>query len=199
MPNTTTTDPAIIRLSEVRLSFPHLFTPHAMQDDQEPKFSAVFLLDNEKHAKTLDLIERTTNRLILDYFKKPLKLKVCLRDGNEKPDFDGYGDGISFIAASRKQRPPVVDRDPSVPITEADGRIYPGCYVNATIRLWVQDNKWGKRVNAELRAVQFVKDGESFGAGPVDAESEFDNVSDTDTGNARSTRSAKPSANVDDY
>ena len=35
-------------------------------------------------------------------------------------------------------------------------------------------NEFGKRINANLRAVQFVKDGEAFGVKPVDAEDEFD-------------------------
>lgn len=167
------TDPTIIRLDNVRLSFPHLFQPHAMEEGQEKKYGASFILDNDKHAKLLEHIEATIERLALDAFKKKIHFKTCLRDGDEKPNMDGYGDGVSFITASRKTRPAVVDTDPSVPITEEDGRIYAGCYVNATIRLWVQDNKWGKRVNAELRAVQFRADGESFGAGPVNAEEEF--------------------------
>lgn len=170
-------DPAIIKLENVRLSFPHLFTPHAMEEGQEKKYGAVFILDNEKHDKTLTLIEKTIERLALDFWKKKMHFKTCLRDGNEKPEMDGYGDGVMFISASRKTRPAVVDRAVN-PITEEDGIIYAGCYVNATIRLWVQDNKWGKRVNAELRAVQFVKDGESFGAGPVNPEDEFASLED---------------------
>lgn len=170
-------DPAIIKLECVRLSFPHLFTPHAMEEGQEKKYGAVFILDNEKHDKTLTLLEKTIDRLALDFWKKKIHFKSCLRDGNDKPEMDGYGDGVMFISAIRKTRPAVVDRAVN-PITEEDGIIYAGCYVNATIRLWVQDNKWGKRVNAELRAVQFVKDGESFGAGPVNAEDEFTSLED---------------------
>lgn len=167
------TDPAIIKLENVRLSFPHLFTAHAMEEGQEPKFSATFLMDTTVHAKTIELIEKTIERLALDEFKKKTPFKSCLRDGNDKAELDGYGDGVMFINAARKTRPPVVNRDPNVAITEADGIIYAGCWVNANVRLWVQNNKWGKRVNAELRAVQFVKDGESFGAGNVKAEDEF--------------------------
>lgn len=176
MSKTNTPDPAIIKLENVRLSFPHLFKPHAMEEGQEPKFSATFLLDNEKHAALIERIEKTIERIALDHWKKKMSFKKCIRDGNEKADLDGYGDGITFISAARKTRPAVVNRDVT-PLTEEDGVIYSGCYVNATVRLWVQDNKWGKRVNAELRAVQFVKDGESFGAGKVNAEEEFEAVS----------------------
>lgn len=171
-----TTDPNIIKLTNVRLSFPHLFTPHSMEEGQEKKFSATFLLDNEKHKALINQIEKQIERMAIDAFKKKVSFKSCLRDGNDKIDLDGY-EGCMFIPASRKTRPAVVDRDVN-PVTEEDGVLYAGCYVNATIRLWVQDNKWGKRVNAELRAVQFVKDGESFGVAPVKAEDEFEQVSD---------------------
>ena len=179
MPATDKTAPdiAIIKLEGVRLSFPQLFKPRAMinargEPEGEPKFSATFIMDCEKHASLIAKIEKTIERLALDYWKKKMGYKSCLHDGNDKADMDGYGDGLMFITSSRKTRPVVVDRQVN-PVTEEDGIIYAGCYVNATVRLWVQDNKWGKRVNAELRAVQFVKDGESFGAGQVNAEDEF--------------------------
>ncbi len=182
-------DPALIKLTNVRLSFPHLFVAHSMEEGQEKKYGASFIMDNEKHGELLDLIEDTIERLALDKWKKKTGFKSCLRDGNDKAEMDGYGDGVMFISASRKTRPAVVNLDPSIPLTEEDGVIYAGCYVNATIRLWVQDNKWGKRVNAELRAVQFLKDGESFGAGKVDAEDEFDNLAG---GEAEETPARRP-------
>lgn len=198
---TKATDPAIVKLPAVRLSFPHLFTPHAMEEGQEKKFSATFLLDEKEHGKLLDQIDALIDRLALDEFKKKVSFKRCLRDGNEKMELEGYGDGKFFILASRKTRPAVVDHDLN-PITEEDGKIYAGCYVNATIRLWVQNNNWGKRVNAELRAIQFLKDGESFGAGKVNVEDEFDTISDgsgeESTGSRRSGR-GKASTNPDDF
>lgn len=136
-------DPAIVKLPHVRLSYPHLFKAHAMEEGQEEKFSCNLILDNTEHGPLLDQIDALIERLALDEFKKKVPLKhKCLHDGNEKIDKEGYGDGTSFISASRKTRPAVVDRDLS-PLTEADGKIYPGCYVDATIRLWVQNNKWG--------------------------------------------------------
>ena len=172
----TTTDPNIITLKNVRLSFPHLFNAHAMEAGQEPKVSAVFLLQNKEHDALIKLIEKTAARVALDEFKKPIRLtRELLRDGNTKQELEGYGDGVTFLTASRKTRPVTVDRD-TTPVAEEDGKLYAGCYVNATVRLWCQNNKWGKSVNAELRGVQFVKDGPSFGAGAVNAETEFEAV-----------------------
>lgn len=166
------TDISVIRLDNVRLSFPHLFTANAMQEGQEKKFSATFLMDTEKHKDLIGKIEKTIERLALDKWKKKISFKQCLRDGEEKEGTDGYGEGVRFLSASKKTRPNVVDRNMD-PLIEEDGKIYAGCYVNASIRLWVQDNQYGKRVNAELRTVQFVKDGESFGVAPCKPTDDF--------------------------
>lgn len=175
-----TTDPNIIRLTNVRLSFPNLFTPRAAMDDgKEPKYSATFLLDKKQHAALISQIEKATDRVALDEFKKKVPLKhKPLRDGNERSDKEGYGDEVMFINTTNTRRPAVVDRDLS-PLTKEDPKPYAGCFVNATIRLFAYDHKTGgKGVSAALRAVQFVRDGESFGAGPVNAEEEFEPVTD---------------------
>lgn len=40
--------------------------------------------------------------------------------------------------------------------------IYSGCKVHAKLRLWAQDNKGGKRVNAEIVGLMFAGDGQPF-------------------------------------
>lgn len=207
--STDNKDPNIIKLPRARLSFPHLFTAKAMEEGKEPQFSATFLLDNTTHATVLDRIDAVIDRVALDFFKKKVPLKhKCLHDGNEKADLEGYGDGTSFLVSSNKSRPGVVDRRLN-PVTEADNLIYAGCYVNATVRIFAWEHKTGGRgVSAQLRAVQFVEDGESFGAGPVDAQKEFDALEDGEgapVGGVSRPRSGgrstggKPSANLDDY
>ncbi len=107
--------------------------------------------------------------------------KCCWYDGNCK-SYDGYEDNF-VLSASRGQdkgRPVVIDAD-KTPLSEKDGKPYAGCYVNATVEVWAQDNKFGKGIRATLRGVQFVKDGDAFSAGtPVD-ENEFDAVAPAET------------------
>lgn len=164
----------IVKLIKVRLSFPHLFTARAVNEGDKPKFSANFILDNDEHEDLIAELEDAIESVATEQWKgkTPKNLKTCLRDGEDYADKDGYGDGTMFLTASTDKRPPVVDRDMS-PIVEDDDKIYAGCFVNATIRLWAQDNQYGKRVNANLRAVQFVRDGDAFGAEPIDIENEF--------------------------
>ena len=102
--------------------------------------------------------------------------------GNTKVDGqgevkEGYAD-MWVIGASEFVRPAVANRSGG-PVVEGEPQApYGGSYVNATITLWTQNNKWGKRVNANLRGVQFVKDGDAFGRAPISAEDEFEALED---------------------
>lgn len=91
------------------------------------------------------------------------KDRLALHDGDDKQKYAGFP-GNRYLSPSSDTRPTVVDRDRS-PLTKDDGKVYSGCYVNAKVELWVQDNNYGQRVNCTLLGVQFVKDGDAFGAG----------------------------------
>ncbi len=165
-------------MKNVRLSYPKLFVPESMEAGKEPKYSANFLLDKKEHAGLIAHIEKQVERVALDKFKKKVTLKRRpLRDGNERAETEGYGDEVMFVTANEVRRPVVCDGDLR-PLTKEDPKPYAGCYVNANIRLFAYDHPTGgKGVSAALVAVQFAKDGESFGAGPVVVEEQFDKVS----------------------
>ena len=174
-----------IKLKNVRLSFPALAKAKAFKDEDsgnesEPYYSATFLLDKVKQKSQIKQLDDAVQQLLEDHFagkKIPGAVKRPLRDGSEKDHIDGYGDTVKFISASTKKRPVIVDRSVNaVEGNEIEEMFYAGCYVNASLRLWVQDNKWGKRVNAQLRAVQFAKDGEAFGETAVNPEEEFESL-----------------------
>jgi hypothetical protein len=55
----------------------------------------------------------------------------------------------------------------------SSGKPYSGCYVNAVIELWAQDNKFGKRINASLMGVQFLRDGQRLSGGGVASADDF--------------------------
>ena len=50
----------------------------------------------------------------------------------------------------------------------------------ALVDFWAQDNQFGKRVNATLTGVQFVRDGDSFGGARVAAADDFDVLDDAE-------------------
>lgn len=180
-----------ITLENVRISFcQNLFRAGSFQPDQPPKYGATFIFEpgsaNEKTLKKA-IVEAAETKWPGKGTATVKQLmasgKVCLRDGDEKSNYDGF-EGMAFVTASSKKRPTVVDRDRS-PLTEDDGRVYPGCYVNAILEIWAMDNQFGKRINAELTGVQFVKDGEPLGGGAAPATADdFPALEDDDTGSA---------------
>jgi len=174
----------IVKLKNVRLAFPSIFAAKAMKPGDEPRFSATFIFapDHPAHQEIKDAILQAAKDKWAGKWEETLKAikakgDICLRDGAEKADFDGF-DGKMFVSASTKTQPAVVDRD-RTSLTLADGRPYGGCQVNAIIDIWAQDNGFGKRINASLSGVQFFADGDSFGgARPARAE-DFDAVEET--------------------
>jgi hypothetical protein len=168
-----------IILKNVRISFPSLFKK-ATYNGEETGFEGTFLINKEDQADQAEAIQNAIKDLIKTNLKSA-KLqpdKICLRDG-DLVEYDGYADHFS-IKASSKKRPLVIDRD-KAPLVEEDGRPYSGCYVNASIELWAQDNNYGKRINATLLAVQFFKDGEPFGDNSSGSLSDFDAFGDDDS------------------
>lgn len=106
------------------------------------------------------------------------KDRLAVHDGDTKPNYDGYpGNFFLSPSAAENAAPTVIDRD-RTPLNKRSGRPYSGCYVNASLDIWAQDNAFGQRINAQLRGIQFYADGDSFSAGrPADAD-EFEEVTE---------------------
>ena len=148
-----------IILKDVRLSFASLFRK-ATFGGEETKYEGTFLIDKVKQA---DQIKNIVDAIEAMQSGKKSKLspdKICLKDG-DFIDYDGYS-GTMSIKASNGKRPMILDKDRTA-LAEDDGKPYSGCYVNAVLNLWFQDNSFGKRINASLTGVQFAKDGAPFG------------------------------------
>lgn len=170
-----------LKLTNVRLAFPVLFEARTVNGEGKPAFSASFLIDPKDpqvkaiHA-AIEQVAKEKWASKADAMLKQMRAqdKVALHDGDLKANYDGFP-GMFYVSARSATRPLVIDRDKS-PLAEADGRPYAGCYVNASIELWAQDNNYGKRVNASLRGVQFNRDGDAFAGGGAASEDEFDDV-----------------------
>lgn len=172
-------DPNIVQLKNVRLSFPALFEPKkGPEETSKAAYAATFLLDKKSNAESIKAVNAAIDNLVKTEFKGVRPPKVCLREGSEKAHLDGYGADIMFISARNEKRQIVVDSDGETPLEAKDGKIYAGCYVNVVIRLWAQNNKFGKRINASLGPVQFVRDGEEFGDSRINPADHFTAISD---------------------
>lgn len=175
-----------IIVKKVRLAFPALFKAKAVLDS-EPRFSASLLLDkNDPQIQAIEkAIEEVAKAKWGDKAAATLKQlrasdRTALHDGDVKEQYDGFA-GNMYISAANSTRPLVIDRD-TTPLAEEDGKPYAGCYVNASIELWAQDNKYGKRINASLAGVQFLKDGDAFTGGGAASVDEFEDLSTEDDG-----------------
>ena len=172
-----------IKLENVRLAFPQLFEAKSVNGEGEPAFSASFLLDPSHPAATalreaFESMGKEKWGAKWPAVKKEIETKdrTALHDGDTKSGYAGF-EGNLFVSARSKTRPLVIDKD-KTQLDSADGKPYAGCWVNAVLDLWCQDNNYGKRINASLRGVQFVRDGEAFAGGGTASDDDFDDITE---------------------
>lgn len=173
----------VITGKNTRLSFTHVFAPHAMNDGQEEKYSVMLLIPKDD-KETLDAIKRAQKAAAEQKWgaKVPKNLKNTLRDGDDEQDTDERPEfaGHYFINVSSKTKPGVV-----LPIKGADGKlkpateedIYSGVYARVSINFYGYDTAGNRGVTAGLNNILKSRDGEYLG-GRASAESDFDEFAD---------------------
>ena len=164
-----------MKLQNVRLSFHSIFEK-SVYDGNEGKYEATFLIP-KKNKELYKKIKTKIDTIILNSGLKISTDRICLKDGDEK-EYDGYKDHF-YLKASSLKRPLVLNRD-RTPLTADDEVIYSGCIVNAVIDFWLQNNKYGKRINSNLYGLQFVKDDEPFGMCSGDAFNQFESLDENE-------------------
>jgi len=190
-----------LKIVGARLAFPTLFTPASFQGEGDEYYSCSLLVPSEdtkafvaevgsdgklgygtKQITLAQAIEQVGKEKWKDKWPAIRKAQEakdanCLHDGDTKAQYAGFpGNWFVSCRAKSDQRPAVRDTN-GAPLTERDGRIYAGCYVIALIEIWAMENGFGKKVNAQIRGVQFLRDGYAFGAGAPAADNEFEDVS----------------------
>lgn len=185
----------IITLDNVRISFPQLHEAKTVNGQGEPAFSAAFLMPPDSPA--LALINKTILEVGFKKWKQDWKTgkpgadgkptpgiytilkaqgRLPLHSGDEKANYEGYAGNFSLSARS-PTRPGVIDRN-TTPLTAQDDKCKSGDYVRASVEIWAMDNKFGKRICAKLRWVQFLAQGDRFAGGgtPIDPN-EYEDLS----------------------
>jgi hypothetical protein len=172
-----------IMLRDVRQSFMCYWKaePFPSGNDPTPYYSGTYLLPPD-HPQLPELKkicvelcnEKWGKRGPAIYKAIQMTGKIFLRDGNTKPDYDGFP-GNWFISARSKVMPSYFDGQKQ-PLTEQQGVLYSGCYVNVSLEMFAYD-KGNNGLGARQRGVQFLRKGEAFGGGgPPADESEFDEI-----------------------
>lgn len=173
-----------IRIDNVRASYPHLDKMYQAPPGKDgkqsaPAFSIVGMLDKKTHVDAKNLIVEVMNGIQKEKDTKVAKDKKFIRDGDDgdKLEYEGY-----WTVSARETRRPSVRHRSGEPMSEKEIQdiIYAGCRVNILVNPWFQDNDFGKRINSNLLAVQFVRDDEQIGQARIDDEGVFDPIEGED-------------------
>lgn len=155
----------------VRLAFAqHLFEAGSFDGESKPAHSVTAVLDPknpilvevekaEEEAAKAKWGEKATATL------KAIRAagKGVIKDGDLKAHYDGFA-GNKFISLRSPNRPAIYGRE-NEKLPQNDGSIYSGSYAHIYIEVWAMDNKFGKRVNAEITGLRSSRDGDAFGGG----------------------------------
>lgn len=186
----------VVFLQNVRLSFPHLADPQRQITPETGKerisYNADFILaqDNPSYQRFMQTVGNVATEKWKEHAQQVLQLIQndrrlrCYGNGTEKINkktfqpYDGYN-GMLYITAGRDTMPQIIREDGSacdlnsMEAQQLARKMYGGCYVNAAVKPWPQDNKHGRAIRCDLVAVQFCRDGEPFGEGAVDVSGMF--------------------------
>ena len=170
-----------VMLRNVRLSYEHIFQPSAMDDNSTAKYSAEILIP--KDHPDLPAVKRALLEAGAEKFPQafapgkpwPMGFTSALKDADVDTDSNGTIIAVKnpeakgcYILKTQSTRRPVTLGRRKEQLTEADGVIYSGCYINVSAAFdGYEYGKIKKGVTCYLNGVQFVADGEPFGANAV--------------------------------
>lgn len=198
----------VIYLSNKRMSFAHLAEPHAPGNAQNAKkrYSADFIMpeNDPDWNKVMQQVQAVATEKWKDQAQAVLQMiyqdrrSRCFGDGQEKVNkqtMQPYPEyvGMKYISGLRDFPPQLIRTDGSpvdpqntMEYQQLARQLYSGCYVNAALQIWAQENEHGRGIRCELLGVQFANDGEPLGAESPDVSGMFNPVAGAPTpvGNA---------------
>lgn len=177
----------IIRINNVRLSFPSIANPKASTQGGQLRFRATALIPyQDPQLQELQKLiwdvayaewgNQAGNVLNLINADKRLR---CYGQGETKlsgetgEPFDGYP-GNFYIEGLAEQRPTLYDENLILIDPMSMGsRFIGGDYCDFVFRVWAQNNASGRGIRAEILGLRFVREGEHFGAPRADVGAIF--------------------------
>lgn len=173
----------VIRTPKFRVSFPSVFEKSGPPgtDAKKLKYSVVMLFNlveiekNPAQKALWDAMLNAAKACAVDKWhdKMPQGLVSPFRNGTEKEQYDGYGEGVIFLTAKTERRPGIVDQNVNRIIDPED--FYAGCYAHADINPYAWSYMGKNGIGFGLQNVQKIADGERIGGG-ASAESSFDAI-----------------------
>lgn len=173
----------IVIAGPVRLSYLNVFTARENKLRKAKEFSCTLLFpkgDAATEGKLKDIRE-VMNKALVEKFKEiPKKYETCLHDGDLVTDNDGNPKhpGYWFISTrAGEEYPPVLIDSKRQPVIDSKAWVS-GDWGNVKLAFYGYEFEGKKGVSTGLRAIQFVKKDEPFGASsdPESVANEFDEV-----------------------
>ena len=174
-----------IFLNEVRLSFPSLKVPTSSYQNGPLKYRADLLMEPtsknwiECQQEIMKLAQAKWGEHAQQALGSLERMKRSFGDGSERRKqktmevFEGY-EGMKYVVATSNDKPKLIHPQTGEEITndleyqQLAGQLYGGCFVNAAIEFYIPKDPSKLGVFCGLVAIQFAKDGESFGGGRPD-------------------------------
>lgn len=191
-------------ITKARLSFPHIISPQAAKNDpaKPGTYGADLILSETSpdwiafmnhYATTIQEKFKDQAPIVMTLIQAKTKLR-CFGNGNEKINgktgeiYSGYAGNMFISTKTSDYRQPQIinalgqkiDNANAMLYRDLTSKMYAGCYVNAVVKPWIQDNEHGRAYRCELVALQFAADGEHFGKPEADVTDLFGAV-DTPT------------------
>ncbi len=190
---------AMIFVSNARLSFPWIVDPQVKKNDaglENRSYNCDLIMSEQDPA--YQKFMQTYAAMATEKWKQnaPAAMQMihadrktrCYGSGAERVNkktfqpYDGYVGNV-YISARSARQPQIiradgtpVDPSNTMELRSVASKLYGGCYVNAVIKPWLQENSNGLGVRCDLIAIQFAKDGDAFGAGAADVTGFFQPV-----------------------
>ena len=174
-----------ITLKNVVLAFPALAEPQSLGEG-EPAYGAKFpIVPNSEQQKLIeDAIMAEAKEAWKDKAKSVLSLleedgKVCFtkkvyKSKKTGEPYQGF-EGKHYLSTRNAKTQPTVFDQYGEEVTgkgDIERKAFSGAVVHASIEVWAQDNKWGRRINCSLRGVMLTGEGENFGGGSAPASAD---------------------------
>lgn len=174
-----------IMLKNITMAFPALAEPQAFGEG-EPAYGAKFPVKiNGEHQKLLeeamlaeakeqwkDKAESVLAMLVED--GKVAFVKKVYRSKKTGEPYQGF-EGTHYLSARNAKTQPTVFNQYGEELTskgDIERQAFSGARVNASVEVWAQDNKWGRRINCSLRGIMLTGEGENFGGGSAPASAD---------------------------
>lgn len=165
-------------LKNVTLSFPAIAEPQAFGEG-EPAYGAKFAIkpgsEQHKALEAAILAEATEAwkdkaASVLQMLEEDGKMAYTKKVYRSKKTGEAYQgfEGMHYLSTrNAKTQPTVYDQygKPVLGSSDIEKKAHSGAVVSASVEVWAQDNKWGRRINCSLRGVMLTGEGENLGGG----------------------------------